>query len=166
MSSQKQGFYSRISLGPRALRLLMNCWPPFLGLRVHIERISADWREIDVRMKLGLRNRNYVGTHFGGGLFSMTDPFWMLMLMNVLGRDYVVWDKAGTIQFIAPGRGTVYARFRLQEAQLAEIVAKTADGQKFEPTYPVEVVDAAGNLIARVDKTLYIRRKRNTTPTQ
>ncbi len=110
-------------------------------------------------MKLSLRNQNYVGSHFGGGLFSMTDPFYMVMLANILGSEYVVWDKSATIDFVSPGRGTVFAHFTLTAERLAEIREKTASGEKFEPTYRINVVNAENKIVAIVDKTLYIRRK-------
>ena len=163
MSSSAQGFYSRFKISPNLMRHIMNWWSPFLGMRIHILRIAPDWREVSVRMKLSLRNKNIVGTHFGGGLFSMTDPFFMMMMMNVLGRDYVVWDKAGTIQFIAPGRGTVFAHFELSDAALAEVRDKTRHGEKFEPVYRVVIVDENGNTVAIIDKTLYIRQKAKST---
>ena len=159
MSSSKQGFYSRLKISANTFRRMMNLWPPFWGMRIHILRIAPDYREVEVRMKLSLANKNYVGTHFGGGLFAMCDPFYMLMLLNNLGPGYVVWDKASSILYAAPGRGTVFATFQLSDGQLAEIIEKTANGDKFEPVYRVEVVDAAGKTIAMVDKTLYIRRK-------
>ena len=156
MSSSKQGFYSRINLSARWFRFVMKLWSPFFGLRIHI---APDWREITIRMKLSLRNMNYVGTHFGGGLFAMTDPFFMLMLMHVLGSDYLLWDKSANIQFLKPGRGTVHVLFRLSHEQLNEVREKTASGEKFEPTWRVDIVDASGEIIAIVDKTIYIRRK-------
>ncbi len=138
----------------------MNLWPPFWGMRIHIEHIADDWRQIRIRMKLSLRNKNYVGSHFGGGLFAMTDPFYMLMFLNLLGRDYLVWDRSASIEFVQPGRSTVYARFHITDAMLEEVRAKTSSGDKFEPTYRIDVVDAEGKIIARIDKTLYIRKKR------
>jgi hypothetical protein len=93
----------------------------------------ADWKQIDVRLRLGLTNRNYVGVHFGGSLYSMTDPFFMLMLMQSLGRDYVVWDKAGAIEYHKPGKGVVSACFSLQENQLQDIRQRTATGEKHLP---------------------------------
>jgi acyl-coenzyme A thioesterase PaaI-like protein len=158
MSATKQGFYSRLSLSPANFRRFMNLWPPFWGMRIHILTISDDWRHVRMRMKLGLRNKNYVGTHFGGGLFAMVDPFYMIMMSNILGRGYLVWDKSAQIDFISPGRTTVFADFRLDEAALAEVLAQTAGGEKFEPTYSVDIVDTEGKLVARVRKTLYIRR--------
>lgn len=141
-------------------RRLMNLWPPFFFTGIRVTRIDEDWREVEVEMRLGRLNRNYVGTHFGGSLFAMTDPFYMLMLVHRLGRDYVVWDKAATIDYVSPGRGTVRARFRLDDDRLAEIRAATAEGAKALPVFRCEVTDTQGGLVATVDRTLYVRRRR------
>lgn len=148
-----------MQVSPSLFRHVMNCWPPFIGMRIHVEYIAPDWRHVRMRMKLGLRNRNYVGSHFGAGLFTMTDPYYMIMMMHQLGKEYVVWDKSAKIDFIAPGRTTVYADFHLTAEQVAEAIAQTDGGQKFEPTYLVDIVDPDGKIIAHVEKTLYIRRK-------
>jgi len=141
-------------------RRLMNLWPPFFFAGIRVTFIAEDWREVDVEMRLGRLNRNYVGTHFGGSLFAMTDPFYMLMLVHLLGRDYVVWDKAAAIDYVKPGRGTVTARFRLEEEQIAAIRAATADGSKMLPVFHCDIRDTAGEVVARLDRTLYVRRKR------
>jgi len=140
----------------------MNCWPPFWGMRIHIMHIASDWKTIQMRMKLSFWNKNYVGSHFGGALFAMTDPFYMLMFMNLLGRDYVVWDKSAVVNFVRPGRSTVTANFEVTDAMLAEAISRTANGEKYEPTFRINVLDKAGDVIAHVDKTLYIRRKQRT----
>ena len=77
---------------PRHLRWGMNLWPPFLGAGIRVRHIAPDWSEVRVELRQGLLNRNYVGTHYGGSLFSMTDPFYALMLMHLLGSRYLVWD--------------------------------------------------------------------------
>lgn len=143
----------------RFLRWLLNFYPPYLGAGVKVRYISSDFREVRVSMGLKWYNRNYVRTQFGGSLYSMTDPFYMLMLMENLGRDYVVWDKAAHIEFISPGQGTVHAEFKIDEDMLNTIREHTAAGEKYLPNYQVEVRDDRGTLVARVDKTLYIRRK-------
>lgn len=101
------------ALKKRNMRLYMNVWPPFVGAGIRVTRLDADWRAIDVEMKMRFWNSNYVGTHYGGSLYSMTDPFYMLMLIENLGRDYIVWDKAATIRFRKPGTGKMRAEFRL-----------------------------------------------------
>ena len=148
---------------PARLRRFMNLWPPFLFSGVRVERIAADWRSARVRLKLAWYNRNYVGTHFGGSLFAMTDPFWMILVLECLGRDYVVWDKAGSIDFVAPGREEVYAEFLVEEAMLDELRAATANGEKALRWFDTEVRTAGGELVARVRKQLYVRRKRDRT---
>ncbi|WP_300437975.1 DUF4442 domain-containing protein [Zoogloea sp.] len=155
----KQGFMRNVKLGAGTLRLLMNLWPPFIGAGIHVERLAPDYREAVVRMRLGLLNRNYMGTHFGGSLFAMTDPFFALLVMHNLGRDYVVWDKASSIDYKLPGRGTVRARFRITTEQVEDILQATADGQKYEPTFAVDVVNRHGEVVATVEKTIYVRRK-------
>ncbi len=150
---------AKLARKARLLRWAMNFYPPYLGAGVRIQHIAGDFREIRVKMGLGWYNRNYVGTQFGGSLYSMTDPFFMLMVMENLGSDYIVWDKAASIDFIAPGKGPVYADFRIDEVLLDEIRQHTAGGDKYLPQLHVDVHDGDGTLVARVHKTLYVRLK-------
>jgi acyl-coenzyme A thioesterase PaaI-like protein len=145
--------------GADGIRRALNLYGPYVGAGVRVVELDPEYRSVTVAMKLHWYNTNYVGTHFGGSLYSMIDPFYMLLLMNRLGSDYIVWDKAASIDFIKPGRGRVMATMTLDDARLAEVIAATADGQKYLPVWPVEIRDEAGELVARVDKTLYIRRK-------
>ena len=144
---------------PRIFRLIMNSWPPFLGAAIAVQHIAEDWQIIRVVMKLRWYNRNYVNSHFGGNLFSMTDPFYMLMLLRNLGREYIVWDTAAKITFVQPGRGKVTAVFRLEPGRLAEIKNKAETGDKLLERFRVDVLDEKGTQVARVTKTLYIRKK-------
>ncbi len=137
----------------------INVWPPFLGAGIKVIRMDDDMRAVDVEMKLTKLNRNYVGTHYGGSLYSMADPFYMLMLLANLGREYIVWDKAATIRFKKPGKGTVRAEFRLSEQQIEDVREKLKHQPKVEPTFLVEIKDAHGTVIAEVEKLLYVRRK-------
>jgi hypothetical protein len=84
-------------------RRLLNLWPPFLCNSIRVQSLSEDYSEAHVVLRLRPWNRNYVRSQFGGNLFAMTDPFWMLLVMHQLGNDYYVWDKAGAIDFVAPG---------------------------------------------------------------
>ncbi len=140
-------------------RILINLWPPFLFNSIRVTYISEDFREIDVALKLRWFNRNYVGTHFGGNLFSMTDPWYMLMLMQNLGRNYFVWDKKASIDFIAPGRGAVTAKFLLSDTVLSEVREKTVSGEKYLPEFAVNIMDAEGKLVACIHKTVYVKLK-------
>src|SRR6516162_457942 len=119
--------------------MLMNIWPPFLGAGIRVKRLQPDWKEIDVEMKLRRWNSNYVGTHYGGSLYSMADPFYMLMLIENLGRDYIVWDKSATIRFKKPGKGVVSAAFRLSDEQLEEIREALKTEEKIDRLFAVEI---------------------------
>jgi acyl-coenzyme A thioesterase PaaI-like protein len=143
----------------RALSRWINFWPPFLGMGIRIQRIAPDMKGVDVEMNLHFWNANYVGTQFGGSLFAMTDPFYMLMLMSNLGRDYIVWDKAATIRYRRPGKGTVRAEFRLSDSQIDDVREKLKTLPKYEPVFTVEVKDQAGVVIAEVEKVIHVRKK-------
>ncbi|MFN4115934.1 MAG: DUF4442 domain-containing protein [Inhella sp.] len=139
------------------LRHGFNLWPPFLLAGIHVTALGKRHARVELRARPW--NRNYVGTHFGGSLFAMTDPFWMILILRQLGRDHFVWDKASEIEFVKPGRGTVVAEFRLGDATLDGIRDACAGGDKHLIWLPVEVRDAAGDVVARVRKQIYIRRK-------
>lgn len=144
---------------PAVLKFLLNVYPPYLGTGIVVERIDPDYRQIVVRMKMRWYNRNYVNTHFGGSLYAMTDPFYMLMLMHILGDGYVVWDKAAHIDFVRPGRGTLKTRFVITEDRIREIVAHTGGGEKYLPEFVVTVRNEADEPVASVTKILYVRKK-------
>ena len=145
---------------PRRLKFGLNLYPPYLLAGIRISHIDPEWRELSVSMKLRWYNQNAVGTHFGGSLFAMVDPHPMLLLMQLLGREYVVWDQAATIHFRKPGRGVVRATVGFTAEQLDEIRHATADGEPYRPEYELAILDDENDTVATVFKTLYVRRKR------
>lgn len=144
---------------PVALKLLFNVYPPYLMTGITVHEIARDWRRVVVSMGLHWYNRNYFGTHFGASLYAMTDPFYVIMLSRNIGPEYIVWDRSASIEFLRPGRGRVTAEFRLTPDTIDGVLEATATGEKYQPTWPVEVRDGSGELVARVLKTLYVRRK-------
>ncbi len=146
-----------MNLRQRLLERFINIYPPFIGAGIH-SRI-VDERSVDVEMKLTSFNRNLVGVHFGGSLYAMCDPWFMLILMRLLGPDYIVWDKAASIQFKRPGRGKVKARFHIPAEQVEQIRLDADREGKITPTFSVDVLDEDGQVVAHVEKLLYIRRK-------
>jgi acyl-coenzyme A thioesterase PaaI-like protein len=143
-----------------SLRRVLNIWPPFLFAGIRVRALSADYRHARVVLRPHWYNRNFVGTHFGGSLFAMTDPFWMIMTMQALGGGYIVWDKAAEIEFVKPGRGRVAAEFRLDDSVLEHIRDATANGGKYLHWFETDVIDGDGDVVARVRKQVYVRRKR------
>lgn len=144
---------------PWLLKHVMNVWPPYRGAGIRVREIAPDWRYVRVELLARWLNRNYVGVHFGGSLFSMADPFLMLMYIESLGPEYIVWDHSAAIRFVKPGRGTVCAEFRLTDEDLSAVKSAVAGGQKHLREHRIEVVDEDGDCVARIDRTLYFRRK-------
>jgi acyl-coenzyme A thioesterase PaaI-like protein len=118
MSRIEQGWFANFKPSARLLRFVLNLWPPFRGAGIRVEALSSDFRYARIGMKLRLLNRNMWGVHFGGSLFAMTDAFYSIMLKQNLGADYVVWDKNASIDFRKPGRGRVFAEFRLNDTAI------------------------------------------------
>ncbi|MFT6261473.1 MAG: acyl-coenzyme A thioesterase PaaI-like protein [Bermanella sp.] len=144
---------------PRFLRHLMNWYGPYRGAGVKIRHLADDFSSATVEMPLRWYNRNYVGVHFGGSLYSMVDPFHMLLIMNQLGSNYVVWDKQATIEFISPGTGTVTAHFEIGKEVIQDILDNTKNNEKYLPVFTVEVLGEDGKLVARAKKTIHVRKK-------
>lgn len=140
-------------------RFVMNRWPCYRGTGGRIVSISADWKRVEVRLSLSWRTRNYVGTIFGGSLYGAVDPFYMLMLIKILGKEYVVWDTEAAIDFMRPGRSTLFARFHLDDQEIDAIKKALAKERSIVRVYTVDLVDAEGVAHARVIKHLYIRKK-------
>lgn len=136
-----------------------NCWPPFRGAGIKVNNISPDYRSFNVSMKLKMLNRNYAGVHFGGSLFSMTDPFYMVMLSKNLGNQYVVWDKAATIEFKKPGRGTINAKCSITEEELKDIKNEVDRLGKFIFDRTTGLFNEKNEIVAIITKTLYVRKR-------
>lgn len=122
-------------LSPQLFRLILNIYSPYLGAGIHTDSISTDWRRIRLSMQLRWYNRNAVGTHFGGSLYSMVDPHPMLMLMNLLGQEYIVRDRSAAIEFLRPGRGKVHADIAVTDAELSQIRINTKGGGRYLPCH-------------------------------
>jgi hypothetical protein len=150
------------SMQSRLLRWKFNWFPAYRGAGARVTYIAADYREVRVQLRLSLRTRNAVGTIYGGSMYCAVDPIYMIMLMRLLGSEYVVWDKSAAIRFRKPGRSTLHATFHIDDAELEAIRTATATGESVDRTYNVELVDAEGVVHASVDKVIYVRRKQTT----
>jgi acyl-coenzyme A thioesterase PaaI-like protein len=147
------------SMRSRLARWGFNWFPAYRGTGARITYIAHDFREIRIRLPLGLRTRNYVGTIFGGSMYGAVDPIYMVMLIRNLGPGYVVWDKAASIRFRRPGRTTLHARFVIDGAELESIRQALSQSPTLDRTYSVDLTDAGGTVHATVEKVIHIRRK-------
>jgi acyl-coenzyme A thioesterase PaaI-like protein len=138
---------------------MLNFWPPFLFSGITVLEVAKDFRYAKVRLKKKMLTSNYVGTLFGGSLFAMTDPFYMVMVLKNLGKDYIVWDKRSEIEYVSPGKVTVYADFHLSDAELEEIKDEVAANGKYLKWFEVDIKSVDGTVVAIVKKQIYIRKK-------
>ena len=145
---------------------MINFYPPYLGAGVKVIRSTADMRTVEVEMKLRFWNVNYVGSHFGGSLYYMVDPFFMLMLMANLGKTFTVWDKSASIKFKKPGKGRVHAKFVITEHDLTSIREEVAQNGKAEPKFTVQILNEQNEVVAEVEKTISVRRKNESKSPQ
>jgi acyl-coenzyme A thioesterase PaaI-like protein len=142
------------------MKYLLNIWPPFLFTGIRVIKLSADFKEAKIQLTQRPWNTNAVGVHFGGSLYAMTDPFYMLMILAQVGKDYIVWDKSADIEYIKPGKGKVFADFVVSDGLIDEILRQTQHGDKYLPQLPVSIVNEQGELVAKLNRTMYIRKKR------
>ena len=152
-------------MSPGMMYLAFKFFPPYWGTGIRVTMIASDFKRLKVTLPLRWYNRNLRGTHFGGNLFSMTDPFYMIMLMNVLGKHYDVWDQDSHIQFCKPGKGTVFANFELSNETVANIIENTRQGRKVTPKFVIDIQDESGQIVAQVTKTIYIRQRKTRRQT-
>ena len=147
------------SWNTRLRRYAFNFFPAYRGTGARFTYIAGDWREVRFKLPLSWRTRNYVGTIYGGSMYGAVDPIYMIMLIQLLGPGYVVWDKAASIRFKKPGKTTLTARFVIDEAETDAIKAALADQPTIDRAYQIDLVDRDGVVHASVEKTIYIRRK-------
>lgn len=138
---------------------MIRFWPPFLGAGISVKSFNSDFTNIMVQMKMRFWNKNYVGTHFGGSMYSMTDPFYMLMLMNLLGKGYIIWDKSASIRYKIPAKGTIYAKFELSQERVEKIRLAVEEKKKIQPEFIVELINEEGEVVAEIKKIISISKK-------
>lgn len=141
------------------MRTAFNFFPCYRRTGARIVAIAPDLKQVRVKLPLNWKTRGYWGTTFGGSLYGAVDPVYLVMLARNLGKGYMIWDKSASIQFKRPGRGTLYATFTLTDAELGSIRTALAAETKIDRTYLIDLVDAAGEVHATVEKIVNIRRR-------
>jgi hypothetical protein len=137
----------------------LNLWPCIRRTGGRVVVLSPDFRHLVVRLKLNWSTRNVVGTIFGGSMYASTDPFYMLMLMQVLGTKYVVWDKGCTIRFKKPAKKTLFAEFKITDEMLQSVLEIVARDGRTNFTWTVQYKDQDGVVYAEFDKLMYVATK-------
>ncbi len=148
-----------MNVSPTLFKRLINLYPPYIGAGIKVEYVSKDWRELHVSMALRWYNRNAVGTHFGGSLYAMVDPHVMLLLMQLLGKDYLVWDKSASIEFVKASKERVRSVINISDDDLDAIRRHTENGDKYFAKFHLEIKDERNDLVATAEKVIYVRKK-------
>ena len=149
----------KIFVGPKVIRFGLNLWPPYLFAGIHVQSISRDFRCVEVELRSRFLNSNYVGTHFGGSLYAMIDPFFMLMVMKNLDHRYYVWDQEARIRFVKPGRQTVFAKLEIHQDEIDDIITQCASGEKYIKSFFCHSYSKNGEIVCDIEKKVYIRLK-------
>lgn len=121
--------------------------------------VSDDLHFVKIRMKLNWKNKNYAGTIFGGSMLAATDPIYMIQLIQILGNDYVVWDKAVEARYKKPAKTTIYGEFHFSKEEIDTIKQQVATNNEIDILKTMNLVDTEQNIIATFNKTLYIADK-------
>ena len=137
----------------------VNIYPPYLGMGIRVASTNEDFTRFDVELRPKWYTRNLFGTHFGGSLYAMADPFFVFIVMMNFGQRYIVWDKSAAIEFLRPAKGTIRATFEISQDELARMRAQVDELGKNTYHFEVDLVDEANNVVARVAKEVYVRKK-------
>lgn len=143
----------------KLVRNWVGLYPPMLFSGIRVRKLGDSPLRFRTELRRRWWNANAVGTHFGGSLFTMTDPFHMLILLDSIGEDFIVWDQESRIEFIVAARVPVHAVLEISSDEI-ERIRTEASSEKLHPVFVIPIVDQKGRLIARVTKTLYVQRKR------
>jgi acyl-coenzyme A thioesterase PaaI-like protein len=145
------------------LAIGMSLWLPNLCNGIRVRRFADDWTNVTVELHVNVFTRNYVKTAFGGAMSAMTDPYFFMLVMHQLGRDYVIWDTKGEIEFVKPGRGVLTARFEVSSERVADVRRRARGGAKVLEWFETDIVDRSGDVVAHVRREVYIREKKRVT---
>ncbi len=143
----------------RNLRWAFNFWPCIWCTGSQVEFIAGDYTELHISLKLNMRTRNRVGTVFGGSIYSSVDPYFMLLFMQVLGKNYVVWDKGASMKFIRPIIDKVKCRFLIADELIAEVKQRVTETGEYSFELPLKYEDDSGKVYATFTKTVYVAEK-------
>lgn len=162
-ASVRFGTLVGMRITPRRMAIGMSLWLPNLASGIRVKEFAEDWTHATVQLHVNPLTRNYVKTAFGGSMSAMTDPYFFMLVMHQLGRDYVVWDTRGEIEFLKPGRGVLTAEFDVPRERAERIRERATGGAKVLEWFETVITDAEGDVVARVRREVYVREKKRVT---
>lgn len=152
-------FLSRFFKPSTIYRYGFNWSPMYRRSTARIIDVSDDLHKVTISMTPNWKNRNFVGTIFGGSMLSATDPIYMIQLMQILGEDYVVWDKSVEAYYKKPAKSRIYGEFIFSAIEIKYLKDNIAKSNEMDIIKTMSLVDGKQNIIATFNKTLYIANK-------
>lgn len=143
----------------RVFKLMFNLFPGFRRTGARMLKASDDFHYAKIKLPLNYKTRNYVGTIYGGSMYSCVDGIYMVQLINILGKDYVVWDKSASIRFRRPGNTTLFAEFVISPDFVQQIKREMKELKEKDYLMKVDLVNQTGRVHAEVEKVIYIATK-------
>ncbi|ACU04362.1 MULTISPECIES: DUF4442 domain-containing protein [Pedobacter] len=144
----------------KTLKWALCLYPPLLFQRIWVRRFHKGFRGVDVKIAKSLLNKNYNGSIFGGTIYAATDPFYALLFDQLLQRagfKVRVWLKSAGIQYLKPGRASLYFTINITDDMLNEAITALNTTGKFVKAYPMEITNADGEICATVMNEVYVR---------
>lgn len=121
--------------------------------------VSDGFWKVEVKIPLTYKNRNYAGTMFGGSMFSATDPIYMVQLIQIIGTDYIVWDKSSEVKFKRPANADAFVTFEFSEVEIAYLKQQVAQEKEVEVRKLVELKSKEGKVFCEIEKVIYVADK-------
>jgi len=152
-------FLSKYFKQSTLFKVLFNISPMYRRTNARLVSVSEDIYKVEIRIALNYKNRNYMGTMFGGSMLSATDPIYMIQLLQILGDNYVVWDKSTNIRFRKPANQHSFAVFEFTKYEIEEIRKDVLQNKEIDLVKTINIESKDNQVFAIVEKTIYITTK-------
>lgn len=137
-----------------------NLSPMYRRSTARIIYVSDDLKTVRIKIPISYKNKNYIGSIFGGSLFSAVDPIPMIQLMTIFKEEYIVWDKSAHIRFKRPAKENMYANFEFTTEEIEDIQKKVHENKEVEHSKTTLITNKTGDIVyCEVTKLIYIADK-------
>mgnify|MGYP001182513416 CR=1 FL=1 len=143
----------------RLFRFLFNLSPMYRNTGGRLIEVSDNLHYVKIKLLFNVKTKNYVGTIYGGCMYGAVDGIYVVQLINILGGEYIVWDKSAKIKFKRPANRMLFAEFKLTSELINQIKKDIHELGKNDYNLSVNLIDSNGSVYAEVEKIIYIASK-------
>ena len=107
--------YHSLDLTANELKRMLNFWFPLLVNRICIIAIADDFHKMTVRLRYSFWNRNPNKSVWGGSITSALDPFFPVMMKQIILSRGIRTDflsKAVHVEFIRQVKTNIFFQFK------------------------------------------------------